>query len=95
VYDLLHVLPFDNVRKRSSVIVRKQGEKQITLFMKGAESMVDPIDIHIPIWWSVTSVGVGLSGLSLSSLLLLARSANACTHAPRTTRKAHCTIRSA
>ena len=42
VYDLLHVLPFDNVRKRSSVIVRKQGEKQITLFMKGAESMVDP-----------------------------------------------------
>lgn len=39
-YDVLHVLPFDSVRKRMSVIVRCPYSKEIILFTKGADSAI-------------------------------------------------------
>ena len=38
VYELLAILDFDNVRKRMSVIVRKNGK--VRLLCKGADSVI-------------------------------------------------------
>ena len=38
IYELLQELPFDNDRKRMSVIVKKKGEGKLWLFTKGADS---------------------------------------------------------
>ena len=41
VYERLHTLEFDSVRKRMSVIVRDQSGS-VLLFTKGAESSIIP-----------------------------------------------------
>lgn len=38
VYELLAILDFNNVRKRMSVIIRKEGK--VFLYCKGADSMI-------------------------------------------------------
>ncbi len=39
-YDLLHILPFDSVRKRMSVIVRAPHSKDPILYCKGADAVI-------------------------------------------------------
>lgn len=39
-YEILNVLPFDNERKRMSVIIRNPISREITLLTKGSDSSV-------------------------------------------------------
>ncbi|NXJ05983.1 AT10D ATPase, partial [Odontophorus gujanensis] len=39
-FQLLHVLPFDSVRKRMSVVVRHPVSKQVVVYTKGADSVM-------------------------------------------------------
>lgn len=39
-YEILKVLPFDNIRKMMSVIVRHPRTKEIILYSKGADSSI-------------------------------------------------------
>lgn len=39
-FQLLHILPFDSVRKRMSVVVRHPLSKQVVVYTKGADSVI-------------------------------------------------------
>ncbi|XP_051021117.1 phospholipid-transporting ATPase VD [Acomys russatus] len=39
-FQLLHILPFDSVRKRMSVVVRHPISKQVVVYTKGADSVI-------------------------------------------------------
>lgn len=39
-FQLLHILPFDAVRKRMSVVVRHPILKQVVVYTKGADSVI-------------------------------------------------------
>ena len=41
-YDLLHILVFDSIRKRMSVIVRRENDDKIVMYCKGADTAVIP-----------------------------------------------------
>lgn len=41
-YDLLHVLVFDSIRKRMSVIVRRENDDKIIMYCKGADTAIIP-----------------------------------------------------
>lgn len=41
-YEVLHVLPFDSLRKRMSIVVRRQDDSSIVVYCKGADSTVLP-----------------------------------------------------
>lgn len=39
-FQLLHILPFDSIRKRMSVVVRHPLSKQVVVYTKGADSVI-------------------------------------------------------
>jgi phospholipid-translocating ATPase len=41
-YEVLQVLPFDSVRKRMSVVLRRPETRQIVVYCKGADSAILP-----------------------------------------------------
>uniref|UniRef100_A0A8C2U0Q4 Phospholipid-transporting ATPase n=1 Tax=Coturnix japonica TaxID=93934 RepID=A0A8C2U0Q4_COTJA len=59
-FQLLHILPFDSVRKRMSVVVRHPVSKQVVVYTKGADSvMMDLLgtaseDACVPDWFPLT-----------------------------------------
>ncbi|KAL9875821.1 phospholipid-transporting ATPase VD isoform 1-T4 [Glossina fuscipes fuscipes] len=42
-YEVLKILPFDSCRKCMSIIVRRSGTQEITLYIKGADSSIMPV----------------------------------------------------
>lgn len=41
-YEVLQILPFDSVRKRMSVVLRRPDTQQIVVYCKGADSAILP-----------------------------------------------------
>lgn len=75
-FQLLHILPFDSVRKRMSVVVRHPLSKEVVVYTKGADSVImELLSVAAPgrltqwSWWP--SEGLG-SQPPLPSLLVKA-----------------------